>query len=107
MAKGTRVVALAVRTYELSLSSYSVLELQNCYFVPVLSKNIVSVSCLRKQGFHLGTKDNCCQLWLNETFYGTSTDNNGIYVLDLDKPIFNINTKRQKVEKDNFKPSYL
>jgi Zinc knuckle len=62
VANGASVAALAVGTYSLVLSTGYVLDLHNCYCVPVLCRNVVSVSCLRKQGFHLATKDNCCQI---------------------------------------------
>ncbi|KAK9019154.1 hypothetical protein V6N11_034193 [Hibiscus sabdariffa] len=51
VGNGARVVALAVGTYVLSLPSGLVLNLENCYFVPSLTKNIISVSCLDKIGF--------------------------------------------------------
>ena len=51
VGNGARVATLAVGTYVLSLPSGLVLELENCYFVPVLTKNIISVSCLDKKGF--------------------------------------------------------
>ncbi|KAK8593700.1 hypothetical protein V6N12_045775 [Hibiscus sabdariffa] len=51
VGNGARVAALAVGTYVLSLPSGLVLNLENCYFVPSLTKNIISVSCLDKIGF--------------------------------------------------------
>ncbi|KAK8569289.1 hypothetical protein V6N12_007819 [Hibiscus sabdariffa] len=44
VGNGARVAALAVGTYVLSLPSGLVLNLENCYFVPSLTKNIISVS---------------------------------------------------------------
>ncbi|KAK8528242.1 hypothetical protein V6N12_074776 [Hibiscus sabdariffa] len=41
VGNGARVVALAVGTYVLSLPSRLVLNLENCYFVPSLTKNII------------------------------------------------------------------
>ncbi|KAK9006689.1 hypothetical protein V6N11_019023 [Hibiscus sabdariffa] len=51
VGNGARVAALAVGTYVLSLPSGMILNLENCYFVPSLTKNIISVSCLDKIGF--------------------------------------------------------
>ncbi|KAK8662746.1 hypothetical protein V6N13_024637 [Hibiscus sabdariffa] len=51
VGNGARVVALAVGTCVLSLPSGLVLNLENCYFVPNLTKNIIFVSCLDKIGF--------------------------------------------------------
>ncbi|KAK8689920.1 hypothetical protein V6N13_088627 [Hibiscus sabdariffa] len=60
VGNGARVAALAVGTYVLSLPSGLVLNLENCYFGPSLTKNIISVSCLDKIGFEIIIKNNCC-----------------------------------------------
>ena len=49
----TRVVALAIGTYYLTLPSGLVLQLSNCYYVPTMSNNIISISCLDNEGFIL------------------------------------------------------
>jgi hypothetical protein len=46
IGNGAKVAVLAISTNSLSLPSGLVLELNNCYFVPALNKNIISVSCL-------------------------------------------------------------
>ncbi|KAK8538861.1 hypothetical protein V6N12_034568 [Hibiscus sabdariffa] len=51
VGNGARVVGLAVGTHVLSLPSGLVLNLENCYFVPSLTKNIIFVPCLDKIGF--------------------------------------------------------
>ena len=51
VGNGAKVAALAVGTYSLSLPSGLVLELNNCYFVPAITKNIISVSVLDSEGF--------------------------------------------------------
>ena len=71
-----------------------------------LTKNIISVSCLNKKGFHLNFCDNSCYIMLNDVFYAGGTLSNGISILDMSNPILNINdSKRQK--EDNLKSSYL
>ncbi|KAK8696480.1 hypothetical protein V6N13_001614 [Hibiscus sabdariffa] len=72
VGNGARVVVLAVGTYVLSLPSGLVLNLENCYFVPSLTKNIISVSCLDKIGFEIIIKDNRCSFYLNNLFYGSA-----------------------------------
>ncbi|OAP03954.1 hypothetical protein AXX17_AT3G36890 [Arabidopsis thaliana] len=56
VANGAKVSALAVGTYSLSLPSCMVLELKNCYYVPAINKNIISVSCLDMEGYPKETK---------------------------------------------------
>ena len=51
VSNNARVAALAVGTMQLHLPSGFVLELNNCYFIPSLSRNIVSPSCLMKDGY--------------------------------------------------------
>jgi len=46
-----RVATLNVRTMQLHLPSRFILELNNCYFVPSLSRNIISPSCSMKDVF--------------------------------------------------------
>src|SRR5664279_3165236 len=46
-----RVAALRVGVMELRLPSGFMMELNNCYYVPVLSRNIISASCLMSQGY--------------------------------------------------------
>ncbi|KAK8533113.1 hypothetical protein V6N12_076394 [Hibiscus sabdariffa] len=77
VGNGARVAALAVGTYVLSLPSGLVLNLENCYFVPSLTKNIISVSCLDKIGFEIIIKNNCCSFYLNNLFYGSAQLING------------------------------
>ena len=52
VGNGARVVAIAVGVYDLTLPSGFVFQLKNCYYVPTVSKNIISVSCLDVDGFH-------------------------------------------------------
>ena len=48
VGNGAKVAVMAVGTYHLSLPSGLVLELNNCYCIPALSKNIISSSCLEE-----------------------------------------------------------
>ncbi|KAK2372365.1 secreted RxLR effector protein [Trifolium repens] len=105
VGNGARVAALAVGTYNLSLPSGLIIQLKNCYYVPAISRNIISVSCLDKFGFSFMIKNNCCSIYLNDIFYANAQMYNGLYVLDLETPVYNINTKRMKPNELN--PSYL
>jgi hypothetical protein len=48
VGNGATVVAIAVDTFHLLLPSGLVLELNNCYCIPALCKNIISSSCLEE-----------------------------------------------------------
>ena len=98
MGNGAKVVALAVGVYDLTLPSGLVFQLKNCYHVPIVSRNIISVSCLDKDGFHFIIKNNIFSIYNAYIFYGNAHLSNGLYVLNLEqtKPIYNIDIKRFK-----------
>ena len=62
---GARVAVVAIGTYVLNLPSRLCLNLDNCFYVPSLKKNIIFVSCLNKKGFHLNFYNNGCYIMLN------------------------------------------
>ena len=105
VGNGARVVALAVGIYTISLPSGLILDLKDCYFVSTLTKNIISISCLDLDGFTIITKNKSCSLYRADVFYGAGHLTNGLYILDLENPVFNINTKKPK--KDDLRNSYL
>ena len=105
VGNGARVAALAVGIYNLTLPSGLIIQLENCFYVPAISRNIISVSCLDKLGFSFIIKNNCCSIYLNDIFYATAQMSNGLYILDLEMPIYNIDTKRIKPNELN--PTYL
>ena len=90
-----KVAALAVGTLPLLLPSGFIMELNNCYCVPAMSRNIISTSCLMAEGYEFIIKNNGCSIFLNEMLYGYAPVLNGLYILNLDDaPIYNINAKR-------------
>ena len=78
VGNGARVIALAIGTYISTLLSGLILCLEDCYHVPTLTKNIVSISSLNKKGFHLTFTNNSCSIMLNDVFYAYGTLRNGI-----------------------------
>ena len=96
VGNGARVADVAIGTYVLNLPSSFFLYLDNCFCVPTLTKNIISVSSLNKRGFHLNFCDNSYCIMLNDFFYAGETLSNGIYILDMSNPILNINDSRRQ-----------
>jgi hypothetical protein len=90
---------MGVSSYHLSLPSGLVLELNNCYSIPALSKNIISSSCLEEvYGYEIVIKNKRCSIYYNDIIYAHCPLVNGLYVLDLeDKPVYNINAKRVRL----------
>ena len=96
VGNGAKVAVLADDTCHFSLSSRLVLELNNCYSIPALSKNIISSSCLEEvDGHKFVIVNKHCSIYYNNIFYAHCPLVNGLDVLDLkDKFVYNINTKR-------------
>ena len=86
VGNGARVVALVVETYYLSLPSRLVLELDNCYYVPAMSRNIISISCLDMVGFSFIIKNNTCSIYYDDIFYRDTHLSNGLYILNHENP---------------------
>ena len=105
VGNGARVAALAVGSYSLHLPSGLILELNNCYFVPSITKNIISVSVLDNEGFCFEIKNKCCSISYNNMFYASAKLINGLYVLDRTVQVYNINSKKQK--SNDLNPTYL
>ena len=98
VGNNARVAALAVGTMQLHLSSGFILELNNCYFVPSLSRNIVSPSCLMKDGYSFASENNGCVISKNNMFVALASIKNGLFILNLDdSPVCNINAKRPQL----------
>jgi hypothetical protein len=105
---GSKVDVMAVGTLSLVLPSGLVLNLNKCYYVPALSMNIISRSCLLQDGYSLKYENNGCSIYMNNIFYGHAPVVNGLFLLNLksnETHIHNIEAKRCKVDSDN--PTYL
>ena len=70
VGNGVHVAARAIRVISLCLPSGFTLELNNCYFVPELCKNIISGSCLLRDGYSYKSENNGCSIYMNEMCYG-------------------------------------
>ena len=64
------VATLTIGTYELTLPSELVLSLENYYYVPIMSRNIIYVSCLDKNCFEFIIRNNKCCIYHDDIFYG-------------------------------------
>ena len=103
---GAIVVVVAIRTYVFNLHSGLCLNLDNRFYVPAMTKNIIYVSYLNKKGLHLNFCNNDCYIMLNDVFYASGTLSNGIYRLDMSNPILNVNDNKRR-KGNNSKSSFL
>jgi hypothetical protein len=107
VGNGAKVVAIAVGSFHLPLPSGLVLELNNCYCILALCKNIISSSCLEEvDSYDIIIKNKCCSIYYNGIFYAHCPLVNRLYVLDLeDKSIYNINAKRARL--NDLNPTFI
>jgi hypothetical protein len=107
VGNGAKVAAIAIGTFHLLLPSGLVLELNNCYCIPALCKNIISSSYLEEvDGYEIIIKNKHCSIYYNGIFYAHCPLVNGLYVLDLeDKSVYNINTKRARL--NDLNPTFI
>src|SRR6266480_6595686 len=107
VGNGSKVEVMAVGTLPLHLPSGLVLNLNNCYFVPALSMNIISGSCLLQEGYSFKYENKGCSFYMSNIFYGHAPLVNGLFLLNLESNthIHNIDAKKCKLNNDN--PTYL
>ena len=104
VGNGSNVDVVAVGMLPLDLPSALVLDLNNCYLVPALSMNIISGSCLLRDGYSVKSEKNGCSIYMSNIFYGHAPLMNGLFLLNLDHSdthIHNIDAKRCKVDNDS------
>jgi hypothetical protein len=83
VGNNTRFAMLNIGMMQLHLPSGFILELNNCYYVPSISRNIVSPSCLMKDGYSFTSKDNGCVISKDDMFVAFASIVNGLKGLGL------------------------
>ena len=96
MRVGDKVNMIAVGTLPLHLPPGLVLDLNNRYLVPALSMNIISRSCLMRDGSSFKSENNGSSIYMSNIFYGHPPLMSGLFLLNLDSSdthIHNIEAK--------------
>src|SRR3954466_15232400 len=104
VGNGSKVDVIAVGMLPLHLPSGLVLNLNNCYLVPALSMNIISGSCLLRDGYSFKSENNGCSIYMRDMFYGHAPLKSGLFLMNLDSSdthIHNIDAKRIKLNNDS------
>ncbi len=71
------------------------MELNNCYFVSSLSRNILFFLCLMKDGYLFASENNGCVIFKNDMFMVFVFIVNGLFVLNFDGlSVCNVSVKR-------------
>ena len=95
------VIPRLIRSPSRTPSTFRISVGPKCYLVFALRINMIG-SCLLRYGYSFKSKNNCCSFYMNKTFYGLTSDVNGLLNHDRsDTHIHNIDAKRYKVDTDS------
>jgi len=97
IGNGVRVVALAVKTYYLTFCNELILELDNCYIIIVLFRNIISIFYLALNACNFIIEGKYCSFHNNNAYYRLGIFINDLYIFYLEMLLFNINSKKNKL----------
>lgn len=84
-----RVPVKAIGTYHLFLDIGYHLDLLNYFFVPTISRNLISISKLDLDGFHCKFGQTTFSLFKSSSFIGSGLMIDGLYHLKLDDDFAN------------------
>ncbi|KAJ9552277.1 hypothetical protein OSB04_016322 [Centaurea solstitialis] len=105
VGEGTPLIAEAVGSYSLSLPSGLVLELENCYYIPKMIKNVMSFNLLVDQGFHFKYNYKMLYAFKENMFYFKATPMNGLYTINLkdnNNEIYHISKRSKDIEDQTY-----
>ncbi|KAJ9558658.1 hypothetical protein OSB04_013272 [Centaurea solstitialis] len=105
VGEGTPLIAEAVGSYSLSLPSGLVLELDNCYYIPNMIKNVLSFDLLVDQGFYYKYDYKMLSVFKNNIFYFKATPVNGLYTVNLQdnsNEIYHISKRSKDIEDQTY-----
>ena len=100
-AGGESIQAEAIGNYILKLSSGKILELKDCYYMPKIIRNIVSIPLLLNQGYILNVTSNGCSIYYSNEIIAYGIFNNGLLTLSLNDNAFHIDKKCKRDDVNN------
>ncbi|KAK4381044.1 hypothetical protein Sango_3005600 [Sesamum angolense] len=101
LGDGKAITAEAVGIINLVVSDRVRLELKDCYFVPSMIKNIISISLLDNAGFEFLINKNCFYLMKDGSSHLLGKLNNGLYILQRSDWIMTAQNKRKLENLEN------
>ncbi|KAJ9563184.1 hypothetical protein OSB04_008344 [Centaurea solstitialis] len=99
------LIAEAVGSYSLSLPSGLVLELNNCYYIPNMIKNVLSFDLLVDQGFYYKYSYKMISVFKDNIFYFKATPVDGLYTVNLkdnNSEIYHISKRSKDIEDQTY-----
>ena len=96
MGNGSKVDVITMGTLVLRSPSGLVMNLNNCYLLPVLSMDIIFGSCLIRDDYSFKSENSGCSIYMGNIFYGHAPIVRGLFLLNLDSDdthVHNIDAK--------------
>ncbi|KAL0444611.1 UNVERIFIED_CONTAM: hypothetical protein Slati_2183800 [Sesamum latifolium] len=101
LGNGKVVAAEAVGSLSLVVSDHVRIELKDCYFMPSMVKNIISISMLDRDGYKFFINKNCFYLGHEDMYHNLGTLVNGLYILQQSNLIMTAQHKRKVDDNEN------
>ncbi|GJY30266.1 retrotransposon protein, putative, ty1-copia subclass [Tanacetum coccineum] len=108
MGNRMRAVVEAIRSFDLILPSGLITVLDNCHYAPTVTRGVVSISCLVKNGYIHTITNYGISVSKDNVFYFNAIPRDDIYEIDMHNlylnvsSYFNISNKRAKHELDSY-----
>ncbi|KAL0291580.1 UNVERIFIED_CONTAM: hypothetical protein Sradi_7021300 [Sesamum radiatum] len=101
LGNGKAVAAEAVGSLRLVVSNHIRIDLKDCYFVPRMVKNIISISMLDSEGFRFLINESYFYLVFDDLHHLLGTLVNGLYILQQSNLIMTAQHKRKVNNHEN------
>nr|GEU52379.1 hypothetical protein [Tanacetum cinerariifolium] len=108
MGNGMRAAVEAIKSFKLILPSGLIIVLDNCHFAPTVTRGVVSISRLVKNGYIHTFMNYGISISKDNVFYFNAIPCDDVYEIDMHNLylnvnfIFNISNKRAKHELDSY-----
>ena len=104
-ASGEAIYAKVMDAYILLLPLDNMIKLEECYYIPNIIRNIISIPLLLQQGYEISVKSNGCSILYDNKIFENGYFVNDLLTLELNDKIFLINDKKRK--RDDVNVTYL
>ncbi|KAL0445522.1 UNVERIFIED_CONTAM: Transposon Ty2-DR3 Gag-Pol polyprotein [Sesamum latifolium] len=101
LGDGKAVAAEAMGSLRLVVSNHIRIDLKDCYFVPSMVKNIISIPLLDSEGFKFFINKSCFYLVYDDVYHLLGTLVNGLYILQQSNLIMTAQHKRKVDNHEN------
>ncbi|GJT96976.1 retrotransposon protein, putative, ty1-copia subclass [Tanacetum coccineum] len=110
MGNGMRAAVEAIGSFDLILPSGLIIVLDNCHFAPTVTRGVVSISCLVKNGYIHTSTNYGISVSKDNVFYFSAILHDGIYEIDMHNLYLNVSSTfnvSNKIVKYSLDSSYL